>query len=292
MDARHWLGIGSIALGAGVAAASLLGPLVGGVIEYHVPEDVLNQVMGADAAALALVAPVAIVAGILALRGHPAAPVLALGPAVFAAYTYAQLALGGEFLRHPGNSEDFFPLLLALFVLGGAIAVGSWASIDPLRLPATPRRLERGLGWMLIVVAAFLVVGLHLPGLLAVWGGEPTEEYLASPATFWIVKLMDLGIVVPVAIVTGIGMLRRAVWVRKATYAMIGWVALLGSSVAGMAIVMQANDDPTASTANSIVFGVFAVIFLALAVRLYRPLFGRAVVDVRADRERAHAGSG
>jgi hypothetical protein len=53
----------------------------------------------------------------------------------------------------------------------------------------------------------------------------------------------------------------------------VGWFALLGSSVAGMAIVMQINQDASASMANTIGFGTFALLGLTLAFVLYRPLF-------------------
>lgn len=48
---------------------------------------------------------------------------------------------------------------------------------------------------------------------------------------------------------------------------------MLGTAVAGMAITMQANGDPAATTANTVAFTVFALIALAIAVATYRPLF-------------------
>lgn len=86
---------------------------------------------------------------------------------------------------------------------------------------------------------------------------------------------MDLGIVVPALVLIGVGMLRGAGWARRAVYAVVGWFALLGTSVAGMAIVMQAAGDPGASTANTVAFGVFAALGLVVATVVYRPLFGR-----------------
>lgn len=84
---------------------------------------------------------------------------------------------------------------------------------------------------------------------------------------------MDLAIVVPVLVLTGVGVLRGSAWATKVGYAVVGWVALLGATVAGMAIVMQATDDPEATVANTVVFSVFAAIALWLAVAYYHPLF-------------------
>lgn len=268
-----WLAIGLLLLGAGAASVALLGPLVFDVIRYHVSEEALNQVVGGDVAGLVLVAPISIVAGILVWRSHIAGAVLALGPAVYGLYMHSQLALGGDFVRYEGNSEMFFPLYLGLFVLAGAIAIRAWSMIDGNRLPTRSRAMDRFVGWFALVVAVFLVVGLHLPGLVEVLGGEPGTEYLADPVVFWLVKFMDLGLVVPALVAIGVGVLCDTPWATRAKYAAVGWMALLGTSVAGMAVVMQATGDPAGSWANTIAFSAFAAIGLVVAVILYRPLF-------------------
>jgi hypothetical protein len=260
-------------LGAGAALVALLGPLVGDVIRYHASEGAVNQIIGGDVAGLVLVAPVSILAGILVWRSHVAGPVLALGPAVYALYMYSQLALGNDISRYPGNSERFFLLYLGLFMLAGAIAIHAWTMIDIDRLPVTRRWVARTLGIFFLVVAAFLVFGLHVPGLVDAWAGQPTStEYLADPAVFWLVKFMDLGIVVPALVLAGIGILRNRPRVAKISYAGVGWAALLGASVAGMAIVMQATGDPGATLANAVAFGGFAAVAVVMAVVVYLPL--------------------
>jgi hypothetical protein len=241
-------------------------------VEYHASPGAINQVRGGDAAALLLVAPLALLAGVLTLRGRLSGPVLGIGPAFFVAYIYSQLAVGAEFLRYEGNTEQFFLLYLGLFVLGWMGAVGCWASIDLDRIPGTSRRFDRFLIGFLWVACLFLVVGLHLPNLLAVWQGSPTEEYLADPALFWIVKLMDLGIIVPVMAGVAVGLARDWPWAHKAKYAVVGWFALLGSAVAAMAITMQLTGAPGASIGLVVGFGVIALAGLALAWALYRPL--------------------
>jgi hypothetical protein len=85
---------------------------------------------------------------------------------------------------------------------------------------------------------------------------------------------MDLGLVVPGLVVAGVGILRRARWADKIKYVAVGWAALLGASVAGMAIVMQATNDPAGTLANTIAFTVFAAIGLGMAWVVYRPVLG------------------
>lgn len=277
---RRWLGAGLIVLGLGAALVALLGPLVLEVIEYHASEGAVNQVAGGDVAGLFLVAPVSIFAGALTWRGRIVGPVLGMGPAVYALYMYSQLALGGDVSRYPGNSELFFPLYLGLFLLGGAIAVSSWQAVETRMLAAASRWVDRAVAVFFLVVAFFLVFGLHLPGLMDAWRLEPTSaEYLADPVVFWLVKFMDLGLVVPGLVAVGVGILRGTTWAAKVKYAAVGWVALLASSVAGMAIVMQATGDPAATTANTVAFSGFAVVAIGMASIVYRPLFSRKPVD-------------
>lgn len=286
------LGASLIVLGAGVAVAALLGPLGTGTIAYHVVDDVLNQATGGDAVGLLLVAPACVVIGILALRRHAAAPVMSPAPAGYAVYTYTQLALGGDFAAQPGNSERFFPLFLALFVLGGWIVIQGWVLTSHTTLPKPSRAMRRGAGITMLVLAAFLVMGLHLPGLADVVGGAPYDvEYTQSPAVFLIVKLMDLGIVVPLAVAAGVGLLRNAGWAQRFMYVVLGWGSLLGSAVAGMAVVMLINDDPTASVGLLTGFTVFALGFWALVAWTFRPLFHRGATGAPVEGTGALIGS-
>jgi hypothetical protein len=226
---------------------------------------------------LTVVVPITVVVGVLAIRGHPAAPVLALAPSIFVVYTYTQLIVGNEYLRLPGNVERFFPLLLAAFILAGAVALRAWTRVPAGSLPPTSAGLDRTAGVLLLVIAAFVVVGLHLPNYVDAMRDHPgTVQYLSSPTAFWLVKFMDLGIVVPAAITGGIATLRHRGWARRPVYALLGAYTLIGASVAGMAITMVARNDPDASTATAIGSVVLTVLLAGLTCALYRPLFRRA----------------
>lgn len=276
-------------LASAIATASLLGPVGVEELRYRTSPTTLNQLLGSDLAALLVAAPLALVAAALVLRRHRAGPLLATGVGVYAAYTYAQVIVGQEYLRLPGNVERFFPLLLAIFVLGeSAILLGMRQTST--QLPPPTRRLERVTGWVLLLVAAFLVVGLHLPTMLSAWN-DPTSmtEYASAPTPFWLVKLMDLGIVVPAAIVTGIGLLRGTAWARRVMYPFLTGYVLLSSSVLSMALVMLANDDPDASWGLATGFVAFTAALTVLLLAWYRPLF--PATDKR-DRDQALPQSG
>lgn len=263
------------ALAAAVAGTSLLGPLVGDVMRYRTSPTTLNQLLGSDAAALFVIAPLGMAAALLVHHRHPAGALLASGIGVFAVYTYAQVIIGQEYLRLPGNVERFFPLLLTVFLLAEATVVLAWRAV-PADLPVPSRPLERTAGIVLLAVAAFLVVGQHLRPMLLAWS-EPSSltEYASSPTPFWMVKLMDLGIVVPFTVVTGIGLLRRSPWARRVMYPLVTGCTLLGASVTAMGVVMISNADPDASLGLTAGFVLFTAAFAVLTTALYRPLFRR-----------------
>lgn len=279
---RRTLGWGLIALGIGLVVNSVLGPLLTEAIRYRFSESLLNQTIGLDAVSLAAIGPLAVTAGALALRGHPHAPVLALGPAFFVTYMLVQYIVGPEYLRYEGNNERFFPFHLSLFMLGAVLVIVAWREIDPRALPQASPRIARWVGWVLVVSALFLVFGLHLAGLADAMSGDPKEAaYLDSPTSFWVVKFMDLGIVVPAAVATAVGVLCHANWATKAMYAALGWLSLMAAAVTAMAVVMLANDDPDASLVLSLAFGVITVPLAGLAVRVYLPLFRGPDADGR-----------
>lgn len=272
--ADRYLAVGLFSLGALIFLYVVLGPLVLGAIRFRTSTSGLDQIRGGDLAALVVVVPACLAVGRLAWRGHPAAPVLALAPAIFAMYTYSQLILGNEFLRRPGNVERYFPLLLAVFVLAAAVALHAWSGARASRLPAGSRALERGSGVLLLVIAAFVAVGLHLPTLVDALRDQPSgAAYLDTPNLFWLVKFYDLGLVVPAAIAVGIGLLRRRSWARRPAYAILGGYVLVGCSVAGMAWSMVFASDPDASVGFALAVSTLAAAGGTFAFFLYRPLF-------------------
>jgi hypothetical protein len=261
-----------VGLGAAIAVASLVGPLVLDLMRYRTSPTTLNQLLGSDAAGLFVVAPLAVVAAVLVQRRHVAGTVLATGVGVFALYTYSQVIIGQEYLRLPGNVESFFPLLLAVFLLGEAAVVLAWRALPP-ELPTPTLRVQRVAGGVLLAVVVLLVFGQHLRPMIVAWSDPASlTEYASSPTPFWLVKLMDLGIVAPIATAAGIGLLRRARWALRLAYPLVTAYALLGASVTAMGVVMNLRSDPDASLALTAGFGLFTAILAGLTMALYRPL--------------------
>lgn len=128
------------ALAMAMAAAALLGPLVLNEVRYRTSPTTLNQILGA--ATLFVVAPLG--AAYACRRRSSAGALLASGVGVFGIYTYAQLVIGQEYLRLPGNVEWFFPLSLAVSVLAWVTVVLAWRAVSgdlpaPMRSPSSHR---------------------------------------------------------------------------------------------------------------------------------------------------------
>jgi hypothetical protein len=281
-EVHPWLGIASIALGAGLIANSLLGPFLSDAIDYPWSESMRNQAIGLEAVSLFLVAPLCILAGLLSLRGRPAGPVLAFGPAAYTTYMFLQYVIGPEYRYYPG----VLPLHLVLFTLGAGIALASWNAIDPGRLPRIARRSERRYALLVLGLAAFILTKYSPALASAIAGDGLTAEFRRDVSMYWSIVLLDLGIVVPATIAAAVGLFRGTSWSGKALYAVIGWFALVPPSVAAMGIAMVANEDPNAAGGEVAVLTIAAVVFATIAVRLYRPLFAARTAASLSQRNR------
>ena len=245
MSPRQAAGLGSIALGAGIVASAVLGPLVLKVIKFRTSEHLENQFVGGEVVSLAVVAPAASAAGVLWLRGHRLAPALALGPALYAVYTYTTAVIGQEYARYDGNVEQFFPLYVGLVAGGVTIATFAWSRLGETELPMPSDRLRRTLGGVFLGIGGLFTLAWAAQIRLVVTG-NPVAEYVEGPTLFWLIKLLDFGFVIPALMVTGVGLLRRHPTAIKPAYGLAGFATCLAGSVVGMAIAMEAKNDPSA----------------------------------------------
>jgi hypothetical protein len=260
-----------------VVASVALGPLGFGVLEYRTSASGLDQIRGSDLAALTVVAPLCVWVGTLARQGHPAAPVLALAPGGFAVYIWTQLLLGSEWGRYPGNVEWFSPLLLGVVGVGAAVAVRATRALRARPPLPWSRRMEQATGALMLGVAGFVVVGIHLTSLIDALRDQPVSAgLLTTPNAFWVAKAMDLGLIAPASLLMGIGLLRRRTWARAPAAAVLGGYALLGWSVAAMGWSMVRGGAVDASLGLAAGSTAVAAAVTGYAVAVYRPLFGRA----------------
>lgn len=283
---RPWkpLGWALLALGPLLAANSVLGPLVLDVIRYRFSEALVAQGVGLDAVSLAVVAPLAVIAGVLCLRRRPAGPALALGVGAYVAYMAIQYVVGPDYLSLPGNNERYFPFHLGLFVLGLATTAGAWATARGRSLPPTTEAAARRWGRLLLVLAALLALR-YLPMLIGLVGGDPSApEFRENPTSFLLIAVLDLGVFLPMAVAAGLALGKGRRWARRALHLVLGWFALVALAVAAMAVVMWQRGEPAMSRGHMVGFCVVAVMLAALQVRLVWPLLAGSGGGERRER--------
>jgi len=232
-------GAATTTLGAGMMAGAVLGPLLLGVIRFRVSPAMERQLIGGELATLVLAGPAAIVAGALWFRGATIAPLLAIGPLGYALYTYIQFILVPDYARYSGNNERWFPMYLLMVMTSWIIMLEAWREIG--QLSPFPRRPSARLigGFLLGLNSLFAIAWWS--SIAATYVASPSAEYLEHPTAFWLVRLMDLGFIIPVGLVVALGLLRRRAWALRAGYAIGGVELLLACGVLAMAVAQSSS---------------------------------------------------
>ena len=162
------------------------------------------QMQANDLVALTLGLPLLAVSFWLARRGSLRGQLLLAGTLGFILYTYITMAFGAQY-------NAFFLIYVALFSLSLFAFVLVMMSFDLKTLPAHfSEKLPRGwIAGLLFFAAAFLSLA---------WLGRVAATFApgAIPAlentTSMFIQVMDLGLIVPVCVLSGILLLRRHAW--------------------------------------------------------------------------------
>lgn len=280
MKTQYSVGVGLVALGVGIAANAVLGPLALRVIRFHNSVSGINQLVGGEAVSLFVVAPLSVTAGVLWMRGRTVAPVLAIAPSLYALYTYTTEILGPEYRRYPGTNERFLPLHLGILVLGGYIAVQAWSALCAARpsMPGTGLRLTTA---TTLLIPNVLFALTWVKQIAAFVGGERSQAYQDDPRLWWLIKALDLSLVIPASLAVGVGLLRQRPVALKAAYGLTGFLACLLGSIGSMGATQIWKNDPAASP---VLVGVAA--FMALGVGSVAAQLIRAYVVQDVSREK------
>jgi hypothetical protein len=285
-DKQRLVGVGLIALGAGMAVNAILGPLVLRVMRFHNSASGINQLIGGEAVSLVVVAPLSVAAGALWLRGQKVAASLALAPSLYALYTYTTEVIGAQYRRFPGNSEYFMPLHIGLLVLSDAIAVQAIMALKDAPQPVFSPRSRIVTAVTLLVPNALFALA-WLGQLAAYASGEHSQAYQDDPILWWLIKALDLGIVIPVSLATGIGLLRNRPAASKDAAGLTGFLACLVGSVGAMGAVQLAKHDPAASPVFVAIGMIMGLAAAGVATHLVRAV---SVHEGRLPRRTAAAG--
>lgn len=270
--ASTWQVPALIGLGLALAAAALLGPLGMGLIDWRISSNSLNQTFGADGAALLLLAPTCAVAAWLGWRRNPVAAPLTFGLGLAALYYGIASVLGAEYARYPGNNERFFLVFLAIIVLAWTLAAWGWSAMG--RQPPQPSRMLARLTGFVFVAGGLAITLAWLMQLLAIAASGSLAQasdalaYAESPSAFWVVRIVDLGFIVPLALCTGVGLWRGNATATKAATGVAAFLTLQASAVLAMGLIMVARDDPTATPLLVVVLTPITLGIAAVTLRL------------------------
>ena len=188
----------SVVVALGIATASAYG-LLADEPYRSLPEATVFAARGQDV--VSLVVAVALVVLALPARLTPTRFLAWLGLLAYVVYSYAIYLTGVPMNR------VFLVYVLIESVAGAALLAGLW-HLAAMRWPTTAsRRLRRGTGWMLVVVAV-LFAGLWLSTLLPfAFGGSPPDPEGVG-GTPYPVFVLDLVVVLPAIAAVGVLLLR------------------------------------------------------------------------------------
>ena len=252
---------------------SILGPLVLKVASYPITNGMENQLIGLEVVTVLLVAPWAALAGLAALHGRPAAPVLGFAPSAYAAYMFVQYVLGPEYTHYSITALA----QVGVFVLATGLMLASWSLSRQVALPPMRAAQATRNGILMFALAAFVLLRYSSAVVGAFTGTHLEGEFADERTFFWSIFLLDLGIVVPSTVAAGVALVRGAAVGQRALYAVVGWFALVPPSVAAMAVVMWARNDQHSSVPTVFMLSVASLAFGTFAWHTLRPLLNDRV---------------
>jgi hypothetical protein len=222
------------------------------------------QAIAQDLVTLGLGSPLLLAAMYLTARNSLRGRVLLAGTLGYFLYTYTALSVMAAY-------NELFLVYVALFSLSLFAFVLAVQAINVDHLTARlarsfPRRAIAGFLFFLGGMLALLWLGRIVPALL---NGTPPiglESY-----TTLVIQALDLGIIVPAAILTGVLLLRRVPigYLLAAVVLVLGFT--MGAALTAM-VIGQGLAGVAMSVAEIVMFPVFALIDSGLMVALLRSI--------------------
>ncbi len=219
------------------------------------------QMQANDLVTLLLGLPLLAVSLWLTLRGSLRGRLLLTGTLGFILYTYVMMCFGAAY-------NKFFLVYVALFSASLFAFILSMMSFELKTLPAhfaekLPRRWIAGL---LFFVAAFLSLA-WLGRIAATWA--PNVIPALENVTSMFIQAMDLGVVVPLCVLSGVLLLRQNAWGYLLTSVSLLKFLTMGTAVSLMALNM-ARIGAATSVVEIVVFPAIAIANLVMVALLLR----------------------
>lgn len=226
------------------------------------------QMQANDLVMLVLGLPLLVISLWLTLRGSLRGQLLLTGTLGFVLYTYITMCFGAAY-------NKLFLVYVALFSLSLFAFILSMMSFDIKKLSSHfSEKLPRGwIAGLLFFAAAFLSLawlGRIAPTILQ------DQTPMLENVTSMFIQVMDLGVIVPLCVLSGILLLRRSAW--GYLLASVGLMKFLtmGIAVSLMAINMARIGVPI-SAVEIVVFPTITVVNLVIVVLLIKNIKDKLV---------------
>ena len=228
---------------------------------YYDTVSMAAQQQGNDIITLFVGLPILAISTWLAFRGSLHGRLLLTGTLGFFLYTYLSMSMLTSF-------NALFLVYVAIFALSLYAFILCMMSFDLATLPQHfSERLPRGwIAGLLFVIGGFLSLA---------WLGKVVTPVLQNQTavlentTTFVIQAMDLALIVPLAILSGILLLRRSAWGYLLASVFVMKAIALGLAVSAMSINMTLAGTPD-SLAIMIPFLVITVLNLFAAMSLLK----------------------
>jgi hypothetical protein len=228
---------------------------------YYDTVSMAAQQQGNDIVTLFVGLPILALSTWLAFRGSLRGRLLLTGTVGFLLYTYLSMSMLTSF-------NVLFLVYVALFALGLYAFILCMMSFDLATLPRHfSERLPRGwIAGLLFVISGFLSLA---------WLGKVVPPVVQNQtaalenATTFVIQAMDLALIVPLAILSGILLLRRSAWGYLLASVFVMKAIALGLAVSAMVVNLALAGVPE-GLGIAIPFLVITVLNLFAAVFLLK----------------------
>ncbi|MFN8375739.1 MAG: hypothetical protein U0694_23065 [Anaerolineae bacterium] len=235
--------------------------ITGHGLYYYDTVSTTAQEQGNDVVTLVVGLPLLLIATWLAFHGSLRGQLLLTGTLGFFLYTYMSMSMLTSF-------NVLFPVYVALFTLSLFAFILCMMAFDLQDLPKhfSERLPRRWIAGLLFTVAAFLSLA---------WLGRIATPFLQNQtpilenSTTMVIQAMDLGLVVPLALLAGLLLLRRSAWGYLLASVFVMKAITMGLAVSTMVINMALQGVPD-SIGIMVPFLLITVVNLFLAVALLR----------------------
>ena len=234
--------------------------IVSGVYRYNA-QRVVAEGIGWDVFTLFAAVPALLLCLIWLARGTLRARLFALGVLAYLFYQYLMYSVAWAF-------GPLFLLFVAIFALSlvAIVRIAATINMEELDSRTGPRFPALGMGIFSLAMAALLII-MWMARIVAAMNGKIDGVLLGQ--TTLVVQALDLGLVVPLAVFTGVTALRR----RRIGYLLSSVVAIKGTAMAAAICAMLIAAWIVEGALEIVPFVIFAAAAAAalwLAFRVYR----------------------